>query len=416
MGSQVAPEDEQSSTLSEKIAFWLPGLVYSAFHFFLFMLFMFQLQALMNLKEGDVSQKKKVLGAGVSGILLIIIANSLYICNHFVCQTDFLKNFVCCARYYCGYKAIPVGLIVPVFFTAAFVVPMLLTGESKAILQSVHTELLIRPHCGDARLLEVKEVLRYELKTGHTSSATRVLANQMEPTNFIAEASSEMTGNVTGLAIASVKREDPKKIAMNYESGHKTTIKMSFDMQVSSSRAGPRIFEVRLLYHARLHGNTNLNCAETGAVCPAKDYPGWIDVRGRWIIAKTEGTSVSIGIKPGAGNCTTTSGLLCNATDGWRIAVGEQVSDAEWGITMRVPQSFHVGSRHCPFAWQLEARNKWWIVGACCLAFSTCCCCTLGAKPERGVAVAIFAAAACAFIIALLFFTFAMLTDFAVRS
>jgi len=282
-------------------------------------------------------------------------------------------------------------------YAIAFLVLAALPFESQADLVSIATDLRLRGSCVGGSLLDVSEDLTYSLKSGFTTQVERQFQNHAEPANFKAE----WVGSPVSVAIEEVVRKDPKKYAMDYESGQVTTVKLKFDAHYAKGNATS--FTLRLRYVARLYGDTG-ECSDGGAICPG--FSGWNTVKGWWEVPSSEDVHTSVALS----GCYTSGNGSCHSN--WEIGLGPAAkADNRWQVSFSAPTELGVGSDACPFAWELGSRNIWWVLTAVSLMLAASVCFCLMYGGGDGAVPGLFCIG-CLVLMAFIFFMFALMSDF----
>lgn len=377
----------------DRIIKLVPAFMVIGYELFLLMLLCFQMQSFYICKEGAVCSRVRVLGAGVAGLLftllpfVCIIRKKVRECYETIFDEDR------CGGTWISWFARGIVLVLHTGFFTTFIVFMCLPIESTALLKDVAAEIRFVGDCAGGKLLEVRENLTFSVDEGFTTTAQRKLRNQAEPDQI----SVQWIGGATNLAIESVDRKDPKKFSMDYETGHHTTVRIKFDRH--SKPQNGSTFSLQLRYLARPYGDLG-DCSDGGAVC-SKDS-GQVEVKGWWQLWQEDDVSASVSLA----GCTTAN------CAGWQATGGPlSKKDDNYKLEFRAPSSLGIGTDSCPLAWSLGSRNLWWVLTAVCLAVAAFGCLVL-VYGGGDAAVPILACMACFLLLAIVFFVFALVSDF----
>lgn len=374
---------------------WAPLAAFLMYEFWLVTCFLYQYRAMLFYKNGQEDWFAWVIISGLLGMFAAIAPMVFCVCEGFGQKivriwSDWMP---CWSPLYSSI----ITFVIHFGLFIGFIVVMAMMGPSSAELARVDTRLHFEPSCLSSRLVLVEEMLSFDLPDGHASLAERALPNQVEP---------EILGidhfnNVSGIWWE-VKRRDPQMWELDYETGQLTTLKFQFDRRFHA-------FQLRLRYRARLHGS-GATCEDGGAVCSA-GTPGWSRVSGWWD-ANVPGDVVQKSLE--VAGCADAN--ACGGPQGnWTFsAERDGAESARWRVMLQVPQSLAVGGTNCPLAWEIEARNAFWIVGAVLLAGAVGCCC-LGMQGASGgdgtVLLVVAAVSGCLALTACIFFGVAMFWD-----
>lgn len=375
----------------------LPVLMLCMYEIFMLMLFLFQLQGYVTCKNGESCFRARVIAAGVAGMLFAVTPG-------FMLLKDIGKEFFSWLPF-----TTRVGLLfLHVAFATLFLVIICLPIESKASLVSIATELRFRDDCSNGKLLQVSEDLTYSLHSGFTTTAQRVLHNQAEPNHFTAEwvgpsSTNEWMGNHS-VVVRKVKTNRPGKWMMDYESGQLTTVHLQFEKLVSKLDGAS--FTLRLHYTARPYGDEG-ECLDGGAVCAESTTRS--TVFGWWEVPGADEVPSTVSVK----GCTVNPGCSDRA---WELPLGPvPVKNRVWDLRFYAPTAVGIGSDSCPLAWSIGSRNIWWVLtGVCLFIASLICLCLVysNSSGDKSIILCALAIMGCCVLLAIVFFMFAMLSDF----
>jgi len=383
----TAPAQDAVKSIGERVLAALPGLLAISYELFLLMLFFFQLQGYYTCKEGVTCSRARVIAAGAFGMMVVVAPACICISpKGRNCMSDLVEKSNpcdggCMSKFYNA-----VLLLLQTTFFTLFLVFACLPTESLASLVGIATEIRFRTDCTGGHLLDISENLTYSLESGWTTNAQRVLYNQAEPDQFRAQ----WEGGNAKVDIDSVDRKGPKKFEMNYESGQLTTVNLKFGKHTAKTKGTS--FMVQLHYTARPYGERD-----------ESEY--WWDVPNKVIGGKEVG-QVSVTIQ----DC---AAPVCSNNESWTITTGAAAKlEKGWQLKFQPPSALAIGSDSCPLAWTLGSRNIWWVMTAICLALAALVCVCLVYGGSGDAALPGLALICCLLVCAIVFFMFAMISDF----
>eukprot|EP00928_Gymnodinium_smaydae_P069369 TRINITY_DN5282_c0_g1_i1.p1 TRINITY_DN5282_c0_g1~~TRINITY_DN5282_c0_g1_i1.p1 ORF type:complete len:446 (+),score=28.21 TRINITY_DN5282_c0_g1_i1:69-1340(+) len=389
----------------------VPCLAFFLHEFLLLMLTLYLGKCYLVVNSGDTSMLLYGCLAFGVGILVVLLPIS-GLCSEHLSEIWFGEP-----RYCPGGKVL--SRVMTFIFHAGFLIAMIvlfaLLFSTTASLDHVSSTMWIRPSCSDGKLLEVHELLTYRMKGGRTSLATRLLDNQVEPTDFAVFPAGGDAGP-SSLRISKIDRKEPGVTSWYYESGQRTQLNFEFD---TFTNPGNSSLQFWLVYLARLRGSS-ARCSDGGAVCSDELDSALSRVTGHWTTTEVGAASDLV-----IGSCASglktdfvdkTCASSSNATSATDAYV-DMVTPGEWTVVARVPKDSSVGSQKCPLAWAQPERNIFWIVGSgallaagtiCFLAFSIA---DSGGANEGGPILCAAALSCCCVIIAVVLFGLALFSD-----
>lgn len=388
---RIVPE-ETGKASKDLCRVCVPCTLMAGYELFLMMLFLFQLQSFLACKYDPNCSRVRVIGAGVLGALFSGFPYVALISRS--CRDYFISGVEDALG--SGGKMLfwGIGITLHSVWFIIFLVFAFIPHEATAELASVATELRFRTSCSEGKLLDVSENLTYTISSGFTTTVDRVLPNQPEPHDFIAQ----WVGGDVDVTVDAVKRKEPEKYSMDYETGHLTTVTLKFDAHNAQQNGSS--FTVNLRYAARLYGVPGA-CGNGGSVCYSSSDIS--DVKGSWEVLADKKISQSVIIK----GC---SGGTCDSS--WVVTPGAPpATDTGWKVEFSAPSSLRIGSMNCPLAWSVGSRTIWWIAtGVCTFLAAMVCFATVYAGGEAarfGIPII-----CCLLVLAFVFLVCALTSDF----